>query len=543
MRNMEKNLKIRMRLLIVFLITILIALALTFLSIRQTIKIQKDYTSILTGPIAITNAVQSSETEVNSIARQLRDMALSGYDTSIIDEIQASVDSIEKSISTIQTLYTDSDGVAQTYIQSVREWENAFEDIHTALQADNLEEARRLIETQCTPKLNQAVSDGNTLIREVQNDLDAHIDSTQASVSRSQIVLFIMAILVVAIGILLNLRAIRNITRPLQEAEQAVVAFSQGDLSVELTYEASNEIGTICDAVRTSQDILGRVIEDIVQITKGLADGDLTVESHEEYPGQLMPVKTNIEYLLQNLNATMSEILTPPIRYPPGRSRCPSVPSPWPRALRSRPAPSRSSPPPSMRLIPPLRTALRRPKPRRKNLTWLPAKFRSVRPHAGAQPGNGRHLFRPEGYWADHRHHRKHCLPDNILALNAAVEAARAGSAGKGFAVVADEVRSLASKSDQAAKQSKAIIETSLSHVERGKSLAEEVSSSMQQTVASASEAISYMEKVADNAISESQSIEQLTPVWIRSPPWFRPTRRPARSPPQPARSCPPRQS
>ena len=226
MRNMEKNLKIRMRLLIVFLITILIALALTFLSIRQTIKIQKDYTSILTGPIAITNAVQS--------------MALSGYDTSIMDEIQASVDSIEKSISTIQTLYTDSDGVAQTYIQSVREWENAFEDIHTALQADTLEEARRLIETQCTPKLNQAVSDGNTLIREVQNDLDAHIDSTQASVSRSQIVLFIMAILVVAIGILLNLRAMRNITRPLQEAQQAVVAFSQGDLSVELTYEASN---------------------------------------------------------------------------------------------------------------------------------------------------------------------------------------------------------------------------------------------------------------------------------------------------------------
>ena len=89
MRNMEKNLKIRMRLLIVFLITILIALALTFLSIRQTIKIQKDYTSILTGPIAITNAVQSSETEVNSIARQLRDMALSGYDTSIMDEIRS----------------------------------------------------------------------------------------------------------------------------------------------------------------------------------------------------------------------------------------------------------------------------------------------------------------------------------------------------------------------------------------------------------------------------------------------------------------------
>ena len=59
----------------------------------------------------------------------------------------------------------------------------------------------------------------------------------------------------------------------------------------------------------------------------------------------------------------------------------------------------------------------------------------------------------------------------NILSLNAAVEAATAGEAGKGFAVVAQEVRNLATRSAEAAKEIKEIVESTTRKANDGKNI------------------------------------------------------------------------
>ena len=324
----------------------------------------------------------------------------------------------------------------------------------------------------------------------------------------------IVAFIVVAITQLINIVITRvRVLTPVVLVRDQMVELSKGNLSANFTLEANtSEIGMLAASIHETKSELKKYIQDINRKLSALAEGNMDQTIGNDYRGEFQPIQQAMGQILESLNDALNQINVTARQVSTESKRMASD-----AQVLSGGAVKQAS------AVQELSASIQEISGQVESTSRDAGQARESSMDASAQLQIC--SAKMEELTAAMENISKSSAQiggiiktienissqTNILALNATVEAARAGEAGKGFSVVADEVRSLANKSSEAAKNITDLIEESMNLVDQGMALSEETTNALLGVVKGAKVATEMIDRIADAAVSQSQSIKQVT--------------------------------
>lgn len=349
----------------------------------------------------------------------------------------------------------------------------------------------------------------------------AGISIAEAEQETARIINYVVAVSIVVIIvciIFLTGYLKKRVSGPLAKITQAAERLEKGELGLadgkqmQIDVCSNDEIGLLGEIFEGTIGSLRAYIGEISEVLGAIAKGDLTQETQQNYTGDFLAIKKSLDSILGALNQTMGQFAASASHVSDGADQV----SASAQTLAQGATEQASA-------VTEISTTIADISAGARETSDAAAEAGQFVNQAGAQLGVSMESVKELSVSMDRIAEDSKQIGTiiatieniafqiNILSLNAAVEAARAGAAGKGFAVVAEEISSLASKSDEAAKATKELIERSAATIKEGGRVMDKVSEALDRTGELAGNVTVRMEQVVDAVEKQTVAMEQVS--------------------------------